>query len=109
MNELSAARSGTLLIGGDVSVNRLGYGTMRLTGKGIWGPPADRAEALRVLKRLPELGVNFIDTADSYGPDVADNCCAKHCIPIAANSSPPKAVWCAPAPISGPPSAVPNI
>jgi len=62
----------TFLIGGEVSVNRLGFGTMRLTGKGIWGPPADKAEALRVLKRLPELDVNFIDTADSYGPDVAE-------------------------------------
>lgn len=54
-------------------VHRLGYGAMRITGKGIWGEPADREEALRTLKRLPELGVNFIDTADSYGPEVSEN------------------------------------
>ena len=72
LNDLSAARSGEFKIGGAVPVNRLGYGTMRLTGTGIWGPPANREEALRTLRRLPELGVNFIDTADSYGPDVAE-------------------------------------
>src|SRR6476619_6709564 len=59
-------------IGGEISVNRLGFGAMQITGKGVWGPPRDEAEALRVLKRLPELGVNFIDTADSYGPDVSE-------------------------------------
>ena len=69
---VSASRSGSFKIGGKDSVNRLGYGTMRLTGKGIWGPPADRAGALRTLRRLPELDVNFIDTADSYGPDIAE-------------------------------------
>jgi pyridoxine 4-dehydrogenase len=69
---VSAAKSGTFRIGPDAQVHRLGYGTMRLTGKGIWGPPADRDEALRTLKRLPDLGVNFIDTADSYGPNVAE-------------------------------------
>jgi len=68
----SAAHSGTLDIGGDLTVNRLGFGAMRITGKGVWGEPADRAEALRVLRRLPELGVNFIDTADSYGPYVSE-------------------------------------
>ncbi len=57
-------RAGTFRIGGTLEVNRLGYGAMRITGRGIWGEPADRAEALRTLKRLPELGVNFIDTAD---------------------------------------------
>jgi aryl-alcohol dehydrogenase-like predicted oxidoreductase len=62
----------TFAIGGDVSVNRLGYGAMRITGPGIWGDPADRAEALRVLRRTVELGVNFIDTADSYGPYVSE-------------------------------------
>jgi pyridoxine 4-dehydrogenase len=71
-NAITAAGSGTFKIGGKQTVNRLGYGTMRLTGKGIWGPPVDKAEALRTLKRLPELEVNFIDTADSYGPDVAE-------------------------------------
>lgn len=68
----SAARSGTFRIGGDIEVNRLGFGAMRITGPGIWGEPPDRAEALRTLRRLPELGVNFIDTADSYGPDVSE-------------------------------------
>jgi aryl-alcohol dehydrogenase-like predicted oxidoreductase len=68
----NAARSGTFKIAGELSVHRLGYGAMRITGKGIWGEPADTAEALRTLKRLPELGVNFIDTADSYGPDVSE-------------------------------------
>lgn len=72
MATLTAARSGTFRIGGELEVHRLGFGAMRITGKGIWGPPADKAEALRVLKRLPELGVNFIDTADSYGPDVSE-------------------------------------
>ncbi|HEY5758387.1 MAG TPA: aldo/keto reductase [Steroidobacter sp.] len=72
MASLTAARSGTFRIGGELEVHRLGFGAMRVTGEGIWGPPADKAEALRVLKRLPELGVNFIDTADSYGPDVSE-------------------------------------
>ena len=59
-------------IGGEIAVNRLGFGAMQITGRGVWGPPRDRAEALRVLKRLPELDINFIDTADSYGPDVSE-------------------------------------
>jgi pyridoxine 4-dehydrogenase len=67
-----AARSGTFKIGGALQVHRLGYGAMRVTGAGIWGEPADRTEALRTLKRVPELGVNFLDTADSYGPDVSE-------------------------------------
>ncbi len=62
----------TFNLGGDLSVNRLGFGAMRLTGKGVWGPPADRAEAQRVLRRAVELGVNFIDTAESYGPHVSE-------------------------------------
>ena len=69
---VTAAKSGTFRIGSDMEVHRLGFGTMRLTGRGIWGPPADRAQALRTLKRLPELEVNFIDTADSYGPNIAE-------------------------------------
>lgn len=73
MAELTATRSGTFDIGGDLTVNRLGFGAMRITGKGVWGDPPDRAEALRVLRRLPELGVNFIDTADSYGPYVSED------------------------------------
>ena len=68
----SARSSGTFRIGGEIEINRLGFGAMRVTGKGVWGPPADRAEALRTLKRLPEIGINFIDTADSYGPDVSE-------------------------------------
>ena len=70
--QIDAGRAGTFRIGGAVTVNRLGFGTMRLTGKGVWGEPEDHDEAVRVLKRLPELGVNFIDTADSYGPDIAE-------------------------------------
>jgi pyridoxine 4-dehydrogenase len=68
----TAEKSGTFRVGGETSVHRLGFGSMRLTGPGIWGPPANRAEVLRTLRRLPELGVNFVDTADSYGPDVAE-------------------------------------
>jgi pyridoxine 4-dehydrogenase len=64
--------SGTFTLGGDLSVNRLGYGAMRITGKGVWGPPADRDECVRVLRRAVELGVNFIDTADSYGPYISE-------------------------------------
>src|SRR6202023_2744947 len=67
-----AAAAGTLKIGGDLIVNRMGFGAMRITGKGIWGEPKDPAEARRVLKRAVELGVNFIDTADSHGPDVSE-------------------------------------
>ena len=70
-NSLAAA-SGTFTIGGDLTVNRLGFGAMRLTGDGVWGPPADRDESVRVLRRAVELGVNFIDTADSYGPYVSE-------------------------------------
>jgi pyridoxine 4-dehydrogenase len=69
---VSAADAGTFTIGGDLRVNRLGYGAMQLTGPGVWGDPRDPNEALRVLRRAIELGVNFIDTADSYGPFVAD-------------------------------------
>jgi aryl-alcohol dehydrogenase-like predicted oxidoreductase len=67
-----AHESGTLTLGGDLTVHRLGFGTMRLTGKGIWGPPADHDEAIRVLRRAVELGIDFFDTADSYGPYVAE-------------------------------------
>ncbi|MCW3099275.1 MAG: aldo/keto reductase [Chthonomonadaceae bacterium] len=67
-----AAASGTFTIGGDLTVNRLGYGAMRITGKGIWGDPANPEEVRRVLRRAVELGINFIDTADSYGPFVSE-------------------------------------
>ena len=69
----NAAKSGTFKIGGDIAVHRLGFGAMRLTGPGMWGEPADRAECLRVLRRLPELGVTLIDTSDAYGPDVSEH------------------------------------
>jgi aryl-alcohol dehydrogenase-like predicted oxidoreductase len=72
MTTLSAAPSGTFKIGGDLEVTRLGYGAMRITGTGIWGPPEDPDQAIAVLRRLPELGVDFVDTADSYGPYVSE-------------------------------------
>jgi pyridoxine 4-dehydrogenase len=72
MAETDLSASGCFEIAGQLAVHRLGFGTMRLTGPGIWGEPADRAEAIRTLKRARELGVDFIDTADSYGPDVSE-------------------------------------
>jgi len=69
---LPAAKAGQFRIGGDLGVNRLGFGAMRITGKGIWGEPKDRGEAIRVLRRAVDLGINFIDTADSYGPAVSE-------------------------------------
>jgi aryl-alcohol dehydrogenase-like predicted oxidoreductase len=72
MTQLNAARAGEFTIGSDITINRLGFGAMRLTGPGIWGEPEDPAECVRVLRRLPELGVNFIDTADAYGPHVSE-------------------------------------
>ncbi len=72
MSTSTAAASGTFKLGGDLEVNRLGYGTMQLTGDGVWGEPDDHDEAIAVLRRAVEEGVNFIDTADSYGPEVAE-------------------------------------
>ena len=72
MSTSIAAASGTFKLGGDLEVNRLGYGTMQLTGDGVWGEPDDRDEAIAVLRRAVDAGVNFIDTADSYGPEVAE-------------------------------------
>jgi pyridoxine 4-dehydrogenase len=77
VTSISAAQSGTFKIGGDITINRLGFGAMRITGPGIWGEPEDRPEAFRVLKHLPEIGVNFIDTADSYGPFVSEELIAE--------------------------------
>ncbi len=74
---LSAQSSGTFSLGGKTPVHRLGYGAMRITGEGIWGPPKDREEAIRVLKRTVELGIDFIDTADSYGPYVSEELIAQ--------------------------------
>jgi pyridoxine 4-dehydrogenase len=71
----------TFLLGGDMEVNRMGFGAMRITGDGIWGPPQNRAEAIRVLQRAVELGVNFIDTADSYGPHVSEEIIAEALYP----------------------------
>lgn len=79
-----AAAAGTITIGDDLTVNRMGFGAMRLTGRGIWGPPADRPEAIRVLRRAIELGVDFIDTADSYGPEVSEEIIAEALHPYPA-------------------------
>ena len=74
---VNAAAAGTIDVGGDLTVNRMGFGAMRITGRGIWGEPPDRDEAKAVLRRAVELGVNFIDTADSYGPDVSETLIAE--------------------------------
>jgi pyridoxine 4-dehydrogenase len=78
---INAAESGTFTLGGDLRVNRLGFGTMRLTGPGIWGEPKDPEEARRVLRRAVDLGVNLIDTADSYGPEVSERLIAEALYP----------------------------
>ncbi len=78
---ISAAQAGSLTIGGDLTVHRIGYGAMRITGKGIWGPPEDHAGALAVLRKAVELGINFIDTADSYGPFVSEELIAEALYP----------------------------
>ena len=70
---VSAAKSGTFAIGGKAKVHRLGFGAMRIVGDGVWGPPKDKAEAIATLKRVPELGIDFIDTADAYGPEISEN------------------------------------
>jgi aryl-alcohol dehydrogenase-like predicted oxidoreductase len=75
----------TFAIGGDLTVDRMGYGAMRITGDGIWGPPKDREECLRVLKRTVELGINFIDTADSYGPHISEELIAEALYPYPEN------------------------
>jgi pyridoxine 4-dehydrogenase len=78
---LSAAQSGTFALAGELTVHRLGFGAMRITGEGIWGPPRDKKEALAVLRRAVELGVNFIDTADSYGPNTSEELIAEALYP----------------------------
>ena len=83
LNEI-AAKSGTFSLGGELQVNRLGFGAMRITGPGVFGPPADREECKRVLRRAVELGVNFIDTADSYGPNVSEDIIAEALHPYPA-------------------------
>jgi pyridoxine 4-dehydrogenase len=83
--QLPASHAGEFRIGNDLRVTRLGYGAMRLTGPGVWGPPANRVEAIRVLRRALELGINFIDTADSYGPHVNEEIIAEALHPYPAN------------------------
>jgi pyridoxine 4-dehydrogenase len=77
----NGAQSGRFRIGGAFDVNRLGFGAMRIVGRGVWGPPEDRPEAMRTLRRLPDLGVEFIDTADSYGPDFSERLIRKALAP----------------------------
>jgi pyridoxine 4-dehydrogenase len=79
----SAAAAGTISIGGDLTVNRMGFGAMRITGQGIWGPPADREQAKAAVRQAVDLGVNFIDTADSYGPAVSEELIAEALHPYA--------------------------
>jgi len=79
--EMSASQAGEISLGNQISVHRLGYGAMHLTGEGIWGPPKDRKAALAVLRRAVELGVNFIDTADSYGPYISEELIAEALFP----------------------------
>src|ERR1700745_1188760 len=81
---ISASLAGQVSLGGELSVNRLGFGAMRLTGEGIWGPPKDRKSAIAVLRRAVELDVNFIDTADSYGPHVSEDLIAEALFPYPA-------------------------
>ena len=76
-----ATEAGTITLGGDLTVNRMAYGAMRITGEGIWGPPKDHDESIRVLKRCLELGINFIDTADSYGPYISEELIAEALYP----------------------------
>src|ERR1700756_2507692 len=81
---ITVAKAGTFTIGGDLTVNRLGYGAMRITGAGVWGPPADKAAALATLRRAIELDVNLIDTADSYGPGISEELIADALFPYPA-------------------------
>ena len=78
---INAAASGTFAIGGDLPIHRLGFGAMRITGSGSWGEPKNHEEAIKVLERLPEIGINFIDTADSYGPEVSERLIAEALVP----------------------------
>ena len=80
-DQSTAAAAGTIDVGGDLTVNRLGFGAMRITGQGVWGDPPDHDQAIATLRRAVELGVNFIDTADSYGPEVSENLIAEALYP----------------------------
>ncbi len=102
---------GTFTIGGDLKVRRLGFGAMRITGRGIWGPPANEDEAIRVLRRAVELGVNLIDTADSYGPEVSERIIAKalHPYPVRPRDCDQRRTCCGPVRVNGVPIASPRI
>ena len=104
----NAAESGRFRIGGAFDVNRLGFGAMRIVGKGIWGPPADRDEVLKTLRRAPELGVDLIDTADSSGPTFQKSS-GRRWLLTARSMSRPRAALPAPDRTSGFRSAGPNI
>src|SRR5580658_9830502 len=82
---VTAAAAGTIDIGGDLTVHRMGFGAMRITGAGVWGDPPDAGQALATLRRVVELGVNFVDTADSYGPDVSETLIARALHPYPAD------------------------
>ena len=82
MVKLDARKSGSFKIGDDIEIHRLGFGAMRITGPRVWGRPLDKAEAIRTLKRLPELGIDFLDTADSYGPDVSEQLIRETALPL---------------------------
>jgi pyridoxine 4-dehydrogenase len=84
VREISASSAGVIDLGGELSVTRLGFGAMRITGEGIWGPPKHRDAAFAVLRRAVELGVNFIDAADSYGPNVSEELIAEELFPYPA-------------------------
>ena len=84
LSTAAAAAAGTFTIGGDLTVNRMGYGAMRITGPGVWGPPVDKTAALATLRRAIELGVNLIDTADSYGPGTSEELIAEALYPYPA-------------------------
>ncbi len=103
MSVISARASGQFTIG-DITINRLGYGAMRITGPGVWGAPADRKAALATLRRLPEIGINFIDTADSYGPNVSEELIREALHPYEGLSVATKAGFTRP----GPGAWVPN-
>ena len=93
LNINTAAESGTFIIGGDIPVYRLGFGAMRITGSGVWGPPENHGEAIAVLRRCVELGVNLIDTAESYGPWVSEELIAEALYPYPQGLlMPPRAV-----------------
>jgi pyridoxine 4-dehydrogenase len=107
---LSATAAGTFTIGGDLTVNRMGYGAMRITGTGVWGPPTDKAAALATLRRATELGVNLIDTADSYGPGTSEELISEALYPYPAGLViATKGGWERPGPGNGPITPARNI